>query len=128
AANPLGTDLQTQVNILQSESVLGQVIAKLDLATKLPAVRDKGLLSVWRKALHLPESKPASTVGDILPLVARNLKVSTQANTRIVEILYDSTDPLLAAAIANTLTAEFIRLNLASRSRNRTPSATRPAA
>jgi succinoglycan biosynthesis transport protein ExoP len=115
AANPLGTDLQTQVNILQSESVLGQVIAKLDLATKLAAAKDKGLLSAWRKALRLPESKPASTVGDVLPLVAGNLKVRTQANTRIVEILYDSTDPLLAAAVANTLTAEFIRLNLESR-------------
>jgi capsular exopolysaccharide synthesis family protein len=115
AVNPLETDLQTQVNILQSESVLSQVIAKLDLVTKLAAEKDKGRLSAWRKALHLPESKPASTVADILPLVARNLKVRVQANTRLVEILYDSTDPLLAAAIANTLTAEFIRQNLDSR-------------
>ncbi|MGA2726079.1 MAG: polysaccharide biosynthesis tyrosine autokinase [Terracidiphilus sp.] len=114
-ANPLETDLQTQVNILQSESVLGQVIAKLDLGTKLAAEKDKGRLSAWRKALHLPEPKPASTVEDILPVVARNLKVRMQANTRLVEILYDSTDPLLAADIANTLTAEFIRLNLESR-------------
>jgi capsular exopolysaccharide synthesis family protein len=114
-ANPLETDLQTQVNILQSESVLGQVIAKLDLGTKLAAEKDKGRLSAWRKALRLPEPKPASTVEDILPVVARNLKVRMQANTRLVEILYDSTDPLLAADIANTLTAEFIRLNLESR-------------
>jgi capsular exopolysaccharide synthesis family protein len=113
--NPLETDLQTQVNILQSESVLSQVIAKLDLGTKLAAENGKGRLSAWRQALHLPESKPASTVADLLPLVARNLKVRVQANTRLVEILYDSTDPLLAAAIANTLTAEFIRQNLDSR-------------
>jgi polysaccharide biosynthesis transport protein len=114
-ANPLETDLQTQVKILQSESVLGQVIAKLDLGTKLLAEKNKGRLSAWRKALHLPESKPASTVEDILPLVAGNLTVRMQANTRLVEILYDSTDPLLAAGIANTLTAEFIRQNLESR-------------
>ena len=115
AENPLASDLQTQVNILQSESVLGQVIAKLDLGTKLAAEKDHGRLSAWRQALHLPESKPASAVEDTLRLVARNLKVRTQVNTRLVEILYDSTDPLLAAAIANTLTAEFIRQNLDSR-------------
>jgi capsular exopolysaccharide synthesis family protein len=115
AANPLETDLQTQVNILQSESVLGGVIAKLDLGTKLAAGKDKGRLAAWRKALHLPESKPALTGEAILHLVARNLKVRMQANTRLVEILYDSTDPLLAADIANTLTAEFIRQNLESR-------------
>ena len=113
--NPLETDLQTQVNILQSESVLGGVIAKLDLGTKLAAEKDKGRLSAWRQALHLPQSKPASTNEDTLRLVARNLKVSVQANTRLVEILYDSTNPVLAAAIANTLTAEFIRQNLDSR-------------
>jgi capsular exopolysaccharide synthesis family protein len=115
SADPLQTDLQTQVNILQSESVLSQVIAKLDLGTKLAAEKDKGRLAVWRLALHLPQSKPASSVADVLPLVARNLKVSMQANTRLVEILYDSTNPVLAADIANTLTAEFIRQNLDSR-------------
>ncbi len=115
AANPLETDLQTQVNILQSESVLSQVIAKLDLGKKLAADKSQGRLSAWRQALHLPQPKPASTVADILPLVAGNLKVRVQANTRLVEILYDSTDPVLAAAIANTLTAEFIRQNLESR-------------
>ena len=41
AANPLETDLQTQINILQSESVLRQVIAKLDLGTKLLAEKDE---------------------------------------------------------------------------------------
>jgi capsular exopolysaccharide synthesis family protein len=114
-SNPAESDLQTQISILQSESVLSQVIAKLDLGKKLAAEKNQGRLSAWRQALHLPQSKPASTVADILPLVARNLKVRVQANTRLVEILYDSTDPLLAAAIANTLTAEFIRQNLDSR-------------
>ena len=116
AANPLETDLQTQVNILQSESVLGQVIAKLDLGTKLAAEKDKGRLSAWRKALHLPESKPASTVEDILPLVARQPEgshASQHAPGR-----RSSTIPptrFWPPHIANTLTAEFIRQNLESR-------------
>ena len=47
-------------------------------------------------------------------MVAKNLKISTEANTRLVEIRYDSTDPQLAADVVNTLTAEFIQQNLES--------------
>ncbi len=47
--------------------------------------------------------------------MTKNLKVSTEANTRLVEILYDSTDPQLAADFVNALTAEFIQQNLESR-------------
>ncbi len=114
-ATPLETDLQTQISILQSESVLKQVIAQLDLPTRLPAQREKSRLAAWRKALHLPEAKSAATVESLLPQVAASLKVRAQANTRLVEVLYDSTDPRLAADVANAVTAEFIRQNLDSR-------------
>ena len=113
-SNPLETDLQTEIGILQSESVLKQVIAKLELATRLPAQQQKSRLAAWRKALRLPEPQPAFTEDDLLREVAAHLKVHPQANTRLVEVLYDSTDPRLAADIANTITAEFSRLNLQS--------------
>jgi capsular exopolysaccharide synthesis family protein len=113
-SNPLETDLQTEIGILQSESVLKQVIAKLDLATRLPAQQEKSRLAAWRKALRLPEPRPALTEDALLRQVAANLKVRPQPNTRLVEVLYDSPDPALAADIANTLTAEFSRLNLQS--------------
>ena len=60
ASYPPEYDLQTQVKILQSESVLERVIAKLNLEKKLSVEKDRGRLSVWRKALGLPESRPDS--------------------------------------------------------------------
>jgi capsular exopolysaccharide synthesis family protein len=113
AAQPSGSDLQTQISILQSESVLKQVIADLDLSARLASEKERSRLSAWRKALHLPESKPPAGE-DLLPIVAANLKVRAVANTRLVEILYDSTDPRLAAGVANALTAAFIQQNLES--------------
>jgi polysaccharide biosynthesis transport protein len=108
-----GADLQTQARILQSESLLDRVAAKLDLGKKLFPEEGSGL-SAWRKALGLREGRQASTREKILTLVAKNLRISTEANTRLVEIRYDSTDPKLAADFVNTLTAEFVQQNIES--------------
>jgi len=109
------SDLQTQVKLLQSDSVLERVIAKLNLEPRLPAEKDRGRLSAWRKALGLPESSSVLTREEVLRLVARNLQIRTEPNTRLVDILYESTDPQLAADFANTLTTEFIQLNVEAR-------------
>jgi polysaccharide biosynthesis transport protein len=95
-----GSDLQTQAKILQSESLLDRVVAKLDLGKKLLPEQGSGL-SAWRRE-------------KILTLVAKNLKISPEANTRLIEIRYDSTDPQLAADFVNTLTAEFVQQNVES--------------
>ena len=108
-------DLQTQAKILQSESVLERVIAKLHLEQKLSAEKDRGRLSAWRNALGLPEWRSDSPREEVLRLVTKNLKVSTEASTRLVEILYDSKDPQLAADFLNALTTEFIQQNLEAR-------------
>ena len=106
-------DLQTQVNILQSRSVLERVNARLKLEERL-SDKDKGRLRAWRKALGLPGPR-VSARDEILELVAKNLHVSTQASTRLVEILYDSTDPQLASDVVNSVTEEFIQQNLEAR-------------
>ena len=106
-------DLQTQISVLQSDSVLEQVIGDLGLSAKLIAEKRNSRLSAWRKALHLPESKPLAEE-DVLRLVRSNFEVSGVANTRLIEVLYDSPDPRLAAAVANALTAAFTRQNLES--------------
>ena len=105
-----GSDLQTQARILQSESLLDRVVAKLDLGKKLFPEEGRDHLSAWRKAF-LGE---ASTRDKILTLVAKNLKISTEANTRLIEIRYDSTDPQLATDFVNTLIAEFVQQNIES--------------
>ena len=106
------SDLQTQVKILQSDSVLDKVIAKLGIEKRMSQQRDGGGLFAWLGAL---KSRPASPREEALHLVTRNLKVRTEVNTRLVDIFYDSTDPKLAANFVNALTAEFIRQNVEAR-------------
>jgi succinoglycan biosynthesis transport protein ExoP len=108
-------DLQTQVKILQSESVLDRVIAKLNLEKRLLAERNRGRLSAWRNALGLSGPRPASAREEVLRLIAKNLEVHAEAKTRLVEVFYESTDPKLAADFVNTLTTEFIQQNLEAR-------------
>lgn len=106
------SDLQTQVKILQSDTVLEGVIAKLDLEKKLSQQKERGGLFTWVRALR---SKPASPREETLRLVNKNLTVKTEVNTRLVDVYYDSTNPTLAADFVNTLTAEFIQQNVEAR-------------
>jgi capsular exopolysaccharide synthesis family protein len=106
------SDIETQVKILQSDSVLEGVIAKLDLEKKLSQQRDRGGFFTWLRAL---KSRPASPREETLRLVRKNLKVTTEVNTRLVDVYYDSTDPKLAANFVNALTAEFIQKNVEAR-------------
>jgi capsular exopolysaccharide synthesis family protein len=117
AAQPSESGLETQIDLLQSESVIRPVIADLDLPAKLVLEKERSRFSAWRKAFHLRESKPAPAGEDILGLVTGNLAVRALSNSRLIEILYDSTDPRVAASVANGLTAAFIQQNLESHRR-----------
>jgi len=112
--NPFETsDIQTQIKILQSQSLIERVLTKL----KRPETFSEpgGRISAWRKALNLPEPTPADAFADSIKYAAKNLKVRASGMTRILDITVDSTDPRSAAAFANTLANEFIDENLESR-------------
>jgi capsular exopolysaccharide synthesis family protein len=100
-------DLQTQVRILQSRTLLERVNAKLKNHPR-PLAPAGSRLEAWRRALGLPNSKPPAQA-------AADVRVRAQANTRILEILTDSTDPQFAADFANTLASEFIEDTLEAR-------------
>src|SRR6266481_3138689 len=92
--------METQVKILQSESVLGRVIDKLNLHAERPATS-------WRifkllKTSTVPEKE------ELIRLAERNLTVRTSGNSRLLEVLYESPNPQVAADFANTLVSEFI--------------------
>src|ERR1051326_8590611 len=110
------TDIQTQIKILQSDSLAERTISKLKLSSsnglKLPESR----LTVWRRALNLPEPSAADARESDLRDISRSLKVRAAGQTRIIEILVDSTDPKVASNYANTLTNEFIDQALEARS------------
>ena len=108
--------LQTQVKILQSDSLLERVVEKLQL-DKRPGMiiePDPGRLT-WRHRLGLPTRAPVSPKDAALEMVAGSLTVRATGMTRIIEIQFDWTDPKTAADLANVLAAEFINENLESR-------------
>jgi len=109
------TDLQTQVNILQSQTVLRNVIAQPGFAARLSASNPAGVFTRWAKLLQ--PAQPAANPGAdaLLRRFADHLQVIPRANTRLVDVLSESPDAQLAADLANALTAEYTRQNLQSR-------------
>lgn len=107
-------DIQTEIKILQSDSLRDRVLGKLRKASA-PEAETSIRKSFWRSALQLPEPKPLSPYERKLIAAADSLKVRAAGQTRILEITIDSPDPQLAAKFANTLAEEFIEQNLESR-------------
>ncbi len=99
------TFFQTQMRLLRSESLLDRVATKLNLTNVDRNAAPKPPL--WRSLLHLqPLTIPARD--KMLQDLSQNLTVRVSGQTRVVEVLYDSPDPALAANFANTLVTEFI--------------------
>jgi len=92
---------ETQVKLLQSESLLERVIEKLNLREARKSH------SIVRRMLRLSNSQHVPE-DELVHQAERNLTVRAAGNTRVLEVLYESPDPKLAADFANTLASEFI--------------------
>jgi polysaccharide biosynthesis transport protein len=130
------SDIQTQIKILQSDSLIDRVLAKLESGGQKsgPAidpltdrVKTDGVtleagsappatrFAAWRKFLNLPDPEPADATSQSISYAKKNYKVRASGLTRIVEVTVDSMSPKIATDFANTLTGEFIDQNLESR-------------
>jgi succinoglycan biosynthesis transport protein ExoP len=98
--------VETLVKLLQSESLLEHVIDKLNLQER-PATRWEAFTLRMRRIFssRLPQKE------QLLRRIERNLTVRTSGTSRLVEVLYESPDPVLAADFANTLVSQFIELS-----------------
>ncbi len=110
------SDIQTQVKILQSESLARAVLEKLKKTRPVELGTESSRVTAWKKALNLSDTQEQpQTPEEGARAAIKNLKVRPSGQTRIVEITYDSTDPQLAADFANTLVDEYIETSLESR-------------
>jgi len=106
------TDIQTQIKILQSDSLIDRVLAKLKSnPTEAP---ETTRIAAWRKFLDLPDPESGSARDQSITYAKKNYKVRASGQTRIIEVTVDSTSPQIATDFANTLTGEFIDQNLES--------------
>jgi len=99
---------QTQIKMLQSESLVERVIDKLKLES---APRERGwrvLASRVGRLFGLSNSSRPSRREALIQQAKENLMVRAAGETRLLEVQYESPDSKLAADFANTLVSEYI--------------------
>ncbi len=98
--------LQTQIKLLQSDSLLSRTKKRLQPEAAAIRLQNHGWLAGARQLLQLPGSQPP-TVEETLDYTTKSLAVKPMGLTHIVEITCDSWDARFAAAFCNGLSSEF---------------------
>jgi succinoglycan biosynthesis transport protein ExoP len=107
------TYLQTEIKILQSESILKRALERMQKQQKQPppaAVEDSS--HWWESLIKLDRQIP---MNELLADASHRIKIRNLGNTRIVELLCDAQDAQIAANICNNLAQTYIEFNLESR-------------
>jgi capsular exopolysaccharide synthesis family protein len=108
--------IQTQIKILQTDRLLSRTANRLDLWTNPEFQPEPGMLARLRGLLRLgPSSGNPDKRHAVLSAMAKRLTVRLSGETHIVEVVFESHDPQLAAAVANALTEEYVTQNLEKR-------------
>ena len=107
-------ELQTQANILQSDSLALRTIETLGMESTYD-FRPRWSPVGWALNMVSPRGAfdpPGASLENspqrrqrVLKVFSKNLKVKPVSGTRLIEIVYTNPDPKLAAAVVNTLTA-----------------------
>jgi polysaccharide biosynthesis transport protein len=110
-----GAYLETQIGILQSDTLIRRVIARVHLGERLSRSHATGLVAVRKKYLRLPgEIGPLSDEG-VFAAAKKNLTVLQSQLNELIEIRYASPDPKLSADFVNALADEYQQANLEAR-------------
>lgn len=107
--------VQTQLKLLQSDSVLERVAAKVPFEDKSANVAAAGLGSQIAGFLHLGGIGPDKVRDREIATAAHSLTVRGSGMTRVIEITDESPDPQFAADYLNTLADQFIQQSLEAR-------------
>ena len=107
----LETFLQTQIQLLSSQSLLWRTVQKLKESN--PPAIPLPSPAAWKMAgRERTETEPTA---DAAAKIAKDLVVKGSGLTRLVEIVAESPHPELAADFVNTLAAEYIEQNMENR-------------
>jgi capsular exopolysaccharide synthesis family protein len=103
------TDVQTQLQILQSETLIDRTLEKLGVNSLSALNPQTSRFPLWRPAAKAP------TRTQLIEAAGKQLKVTVANQTRLIEVNFQSTDPRIASGFANTLAAQFIDQNMQTR-------------
>lgn len=102
-ADTLKTDLQTEISILQGDSLALAVIQRLGLALQPPFAAEGREVRRLRSEQGLPLEQAPQTRTRLLRIFGEHLTVEVVRGTRLIRVTYESHDPEHAAQIANAL-------------------------
>ncbi len=94
--------LQTQVNVLESDTLAWETIQQLNLERSAEFAAG---------ATANPTADSTAQRGRLIRAFRKNLHVELMRNSRMLQISYESTDPSQAAAIANALVNNYAEYN-----------------
>jgi capsular exopolysaccharide synthesis family protein len=101
-------NIETQIRILQSGSLRGPVIDRLQRETTPSLPPQNGLISDARRLLHIRSDDPLESTRQAIGVANENLKVKNILGTRIIALTSESTNPDVAATFINALAADYI--------------------
>ena len=106
-------EVENQLQLLKSKTVLGAVIDRLKLAEDPdfdPATQPLGrLIGLARKLLGLgAETSPAPKADDLVTALEARMTAARVGFSNVLEINYNSTTPLRAAEVANAIAEAYI--------------------
>ena len=107
------TDVQTQMRILQSKTLIDRTLTRLQADSSETIVSKPSIVSSLIRLL--PGSHAAPKRQDLIDKLGKQLKVSQSGQTRVIELSFEANDPIQAARFANGLTSEFIQANMEAR-------------
>jgi polysaccharide biosynthesis transport protein len=107
--------LDTQVQVLQSDTLATQVIRDLHLDQSAAFGGTRALPQPATTASARSEFEARKAQEKLLRMFVNGLSISKTKNTRVIEIRYKSKDPKLSADIANAVTQAYIEHNFKMR-------------
>ena len=99
-------NLQTQIRLLQSDTLLGMTIDRMMALPHPVSLEREDLISQVRRKLHLGNPQPI-TYQKALAESAHDLKVKPLGLTRLVEVTCQGWSPELAASFCNNLITTY---------------------
>src|SRR3954469_19296171 len=102
--------LQNQLKILQSETLARRVAQGLQLAPERSRRAPSRLLSRVLERLGVPAQRRLSPEEARTTKVIKGTTVRSSLQSQILEVLFDSPDPALAAMVANAIASEYVAL------------------
>lgn len=107
------TDIQTQMKLLDSESLKDRTLAVLGY--KKPTGDEEAAPALLSRMLNLRGFETKDPRNGQLKMASKETKAKASGQTRVIEVVVSSTSPKVAAEYANRLTQEFIEQNMEAR-------------